>query len=282
MSISLMRVEQGPEMLDFTKLRSVEESEFSAINNAIDYCRKYGNRHTVRLVRAEKIRFDGTRSNLADCPDALLPVAIGEAQVSFVSFLLMWRMFLDHARHDLSERFGGKSSTEYVAFEVATHSLFDHHPGYRLIDGLRNYVQHVGMPELDYKVSRREGGPGEAPLVAEVSVVLRRDGLLHLLRSRGGHRKLREDLSSSPATLPIVDLVQDGMVAFEVLVEHLASVDSPELKMHVERLRDILAETHPGIPMIGDLSDVNPAEGGSMKLTRFDDLFQFILNYDLR
>ncbi len=70
------------------------------------------------------------------------------------SFTFLWRLFFDHTFRDLSQRFG-KESRQYQSITYAANRAFDTHFGYRLIDALRNYVQHNAMPPLSITSNRQ-------------------------------------------------------------------------------------------------------------------------------
>ena len=255
-------------------------TELQEIREAIAFTRTYARRYTVQLVFSGRATFDQALAKLHQpLSDMATKSAAEELVVALVTFLMMWRLFLDQSRHDLSERFGDQS-LNFTKFIDATRTAYDNHPGYRLVEGLRNYVQHVGMPDLDISTNSRQGNSGELPIVVEASVVLRREGLLEYLRKYGGQRILRQDLEQQSSPLPVIELLDDAMRAFEELVRFLIDIDSPDLISHLERIKALADEAAPGAAWLVDLGGVTQA-GGSIGMIRFEDLYEFFPILDL-
>jgi hypothetical protein len=62
-----------------------------------------------------------------------------------INLLTSCRLYLDHIRHDLNSIFGkGAGATKMVVQE--TNNQYDAKLGYRVMEALRNYVQHRGLP----------------------------------------------------------------------------------------------------------------------------------------
>jgi hypothetical protein len=256
-----------------TEIREVGDTELDEIQEAIKVVRARARPYTVQLVRTAWTTFDQTVVRLhGPLPGTTARVISSEIEVALVTLLLMWRLFLDHTRHDLSQRFG-KPSSEYEKFETATNTAYDDHAGYRLLEGLRNYVQHVGMPGLHATANRRVGKAGEPAVVTDVTIVLPRDRLLAYLRSSGGQRLLRQDLEQGTDPLPILDLLKDAMQAFEELVQVLIEIDSPKLMQSLRKIKSLFDEATPGMAALADFSNYT-RNGGSLTLTRFDDLYE--------
>ena len=62
-----------------------------------------------------------------------------------VNLLTACRLYLDQTDHGLSSLFG-KSSPEFDNVKRFKNELYDKHWGYRLMEALRNHVQHSGLP----------------------------------------------------------------------------------------------------------------------------------------
>jgi hypothetical protein len=72
-----------------------------------------------------------------------------------VNFLTTARLYIDHALHGLSQTCGKDSSISLAAKQAAVRE-YDAFFGYRVMDALRNYVQHRGLPTyaISFKGSR--------------------------------------------------------------------------------------------------------------------------------
>jgi hypothetical protein len=175
----------------WTEIREVDSTELTEIEGAISFARQYAQRYTVRLVYSGKAAFDQAFAKLHQpLPGSAAQMAADEIEVALVSFLLMWRLFLDQTRHDLSQRFGDQSA-EYNQFKTAASAAYDARPGYRFVEGLRNYVQHVGMPGLRSSSVRRHGEANDPAIVTDATVVMPRESLLEYLRQSGGQHQRR-------------------------------------------------------------------------------------------
>ncbi|SLK17327.1 MULTISPECIES: hypothetical protein [unclassified Paenibacillus] len=71
-----------------------------------------------------------------------------------INLLTTTKLYLDQAKHDLNSVFMGASTT----FTELTRIEYDKVLGYRVLEALRNYVQHRGLPIhiLNYNVFRNE------------------------------------------------------------------------------------------------------------------------------
>jgi len=61
-----------------------------------------------------------------------------------VNLLTSCRLYLDQTAHGLSSHFG-KESDQLLAIKAFKNKLYDTHWGYRLMEALRNHVQHAGL-----------------------------------------------------------------------------------------------------------------------------------------
>jgi hypothetical protein len=78
-----------------------------------------------------------------------------------VNLLTSLRLYLDQTDYGLSRMFGNPSG-ELDAIKNFKSSLYDSHFGYRLLEALRNHVQHCSLPvsEIVFKHDRQETKEG--------------------------------------------------------------------------------------------------------------------------
>ncbi len=71
-----------------------------------------------------------------------------------INLLTACRLYVDQTRHHISRIFG-KISTQFQDVIDQFAEQYDKHLGYRVMDALRNYVQHKGLPlhEIKYSMS---------------------------------------------------------------------------------------------------------------------------------
>lgn len=171
--------------------------------------------------------------------------AVGER---LMSFLLVWRMALDHLAKDTSSRFG-KDSKQWEAFEASRKQAHKSHFGYRVVDAMRNLVQHQEKPPLAYSLLRspctcdRCDGQHED---LDLEVRLSKDWLL----SNQCPRMLKQDLIAMERNDIDVRVAVDGsMAGIEDILYAMAMVNDEALG-HLARLVAIFGETEPHIPLI--------------------------------
>ena len=84
-----------------------------------------------------------------------------------LNFMMSVRTFLDHMETHV-KRMYGKNSSETDLFKNLTSTEFDSKFSYKFMYKLRNYVQHCGMPPINYSKSKvLEGGIPHASITAE-------------------------------------------------------------------------------------------------------------------
>lgn len=141
-------------------------------------------------------------------------IALNYARL-FLNILTMFRSFLDHTETSLARKYGHESPQK-KGWKQKVSRVYDSSFHYRLMYGLRNYAQHVGMPPLHISVGQdRED---EVRLRIELS----RDELLKERDVWNG--KLRADLSSAPAVIPVIDLLNSWHASVENIGQYLLSL----------------------------------------------------------
>jgi len=131
-----------------TFVRCVTAAEVEQIIKAASFCRKYATIPTHRLLSSSFRVWQQTFDRAANAKRGEWNPALAEDLLgAFVGWLLIWRLVLDQAAHDLSSRFGNDSE-QLTKFRLSTHNAYDSSRPYRVVDALRNLVQHRGMPSL--------------------------------------------------------------------------------------------------------------------------------------
>jgi hypothetical protein len=80
-----------------------------------------------------------------------------------INLLTTCRLYLDQTPHSLNALYGD-NSTQKESFISATNQEYDTKLGYRVLEALRNYVQHRGLPiqGLGHNLKRPDGIDGPA------------------------------------------------------------------------------------------------------------------------
>ena len=143
-----------------------------------------------------------------------------------VNLLTASRLYLDHSAHALSGLFGDGSS-EVLDVEKKKNELYDCVFGYRLMEAMRNHVQHRGLPVhiISFESTRVEGRDVEcfevtvAPKLEVQSLVVDGDfkkKVLEEAKSRGDEIDLRLAIREYVASLREVYEKVRGMASDRV------------------------------------------------------------------
>jgi hypothetical protein len=131
-----------------TFVRCVDANEAEGIEAAARFCRKYATLPTYRLLSSSFRVWHQTFSRAVNAERNEWNPALAEDLLgAFVGWLLIWRLVLDQAEHDLSSRFG-RNSDQQTQFRLARNEAYDSSQAYRIVEALRNLVQHREMPSL--------------------------------------------------------------------------------------------------------------------------------------
>ncbi|HVI69782.1 MAG TPA: hypothetical protein VM581_05005 [Magnetospirillaceae bacterium] len=273
MATSLLRSDPGSDPNKWAYVRDLDDAEVEVLRIAVEHCRKYARRVPIQLVYAGRRSFDDAVAALSSVSGLVGPTLAQNVEVAFVAFLLLWRLCLDHLRADLTTRFGD-TSDRFRDFEKATNDCYDTSASYRLIEGLRNFVQHVDMPGIHFTRSKRLGRlPGEPAVVSELQMVLPREALLAWKKCP---RLLRLDLQADSSPIPVVGLLDEAMAAFQNLVNKVAELDEPALRQHLAVIRRLVDEVAPAQPIVGDITNLHADRPSTFSLILFDDLLPFV------
>jgi hypothetical protein len=260
----------NPESTIFT--RCLEADEVESIKEAIGFCRKNVLSPTYRLLYGaySSWRLAVDTSSKSDARHQL--PALSESLLgSLIGWLLIWRLIIDQSDHEMSQRFG-KNSDERAKLKQAKRDAYDQHQGYRLAEALRNRVQHQEMPPLNLSHSNRlDSSSGN--VVTEISYGF---PVSWLLDSDKCPRTLREEFASTPdAIISAPAMADDAMVGMQSVLLTLAVINIPEFTRHVNRLRKLFSEVHPGVPVLLHPGD-NPEVSVQIKMQRMDDLLMIV------
>jgi hypothetical protein len=222
-----------------TFVRCVDADEAEQITAAATFCRKYATMPTHRLLASSFRVWKQTFDRIANAKrDEWQPALTEDLLGAFVGWILIWRLVFDQAEHDLSSRFGSDSE-QLTQFRLARKAAYDASRGYRVVEALRNLVQHREMPslhlnrteELDQATSQR------------VSRVSYKFSVSDLLNSPKCPATIKKEFGGNPGTeLELPDLIDEAMTALNPVLLELTKISTPELITYVNLLRRIFAE----------------------------------------
>ena len=228
-------------------IRCLADAEFEKIKAAAMFCREYVLSPPSRLLISSYQIWRNIITQADGQAPGLLPFeSSNELQSAFVGWLLIWRLVLDQADHNICRRFG-KESNERLLLGQARRDAFDVHRGYRVVEAMRNLVQHREMPPFNLNRNRqldRQSGQ----VVNNIEVVF---PVSWLLESSKCPAKIKSEFKDSSAeVLSMIDIVDDAMSGFHEVFLTLVRINHPEMMESVNLLRQIFGEAHPGLPVL--------------------------------
>lgn len=199
-----------------------------------------------------------------------------ELESAFIGWLLIWRLVFDQLDYNISMRFG-KESRERSMFKGARSKAYDTHQGYRVVEAMRNLVQHRDMLPLKATRTRRLD-PQSGKVVRGVEFTF---PVSWLLESTKCPAKIKAEFEETPAiSLDMINIADDAMAGFQQVFVTIVKINHPEMQDSVNLLRQIFGEAHPGLPIL--LRIKRPDAGARMKggvqfeIERIDDLLRIV------
>jgi hypothetical protein len=178
---------------------------------------------------------EGWARELGPMPESLISEPL-------VAFLLTWRMTLDQLASGVSDRFGS-NSLQWEALTTARHRAYDRSSSYRVVEFMRNRVQHQQMPPIS--CSRIRSPEGDRPRLA-VTVPA-----AWLLESSNCPRLLRADLTRSKiTTIDMNSVISEAFQAFEDVLRALFLVEDTCAPRYLEAYQELAEETAPAAPVV--------------------------------
>jgi hypothetical protein len=258
-----------------TFVRCVDADEAEQIKVAASFCRKHATMPTYRLLNSSYRVWRQTFDRVANAKKGeWQPALMEELLGAFTGWLLIWRLVLDQAAHDLSSRFG-KSSEQLTRFRLATSAAYDTSIAYRVVDALRGLVQHRAMPSLlmnrTEELDRTTG--------QQVTKVSCRFPVSDLLNSPKCPATVKRDFRDKPeAELELPAFIDEAMTAMNSVLVELVRISVPELTTYISQLRKVFEEAS-GMPMLLRAKQPSPgsrADGLNIEMEPLHDL-QFLV-----
>lgn len=143
-----------------------------------------------------------------------------------VNLLTSCRLYHDHTDHGLSQLFG-KSSAELTSIKKFKKELYSSYRGYRLMEALRNHVQHFGLAaqSITWNFVRSEGKGG--PDYMEFSVYPQAS-LTILAENRKFRKNVLMEMQEDGEQIDLRGPLREYMSCFVVLHSKLRDVISQE------------------------------------------------------
>ena len=228
-------------------IRCLDDAEFEKIKAAVMFCREYVLHPPSRLLISSYQIWRNIIARVAEQATGRLPFELSnELQSAFVGWLLIWRLVLDQADHNICRRFG-KESNERLLLGQARRDAFDTHQGYRVVEAMRNLVQHREMPPFNLSRNRqldRQSGQ----VLKNIRVVF---PVSWLLESSKCAAKIKSEFkNNSSEMLSMIDVVDDAMSGFHEVFLSLVKINHPETLYSINLLRQIFGEAYPGLPVV--------------------------------
>jgi hypothetical protein len=129
----------------------ISQEQFEALQNSITFLSQMTNveeKFDITLENMLELEQEFVSRAAQNMMFRLPPVPLVEIQTimnrRFVNLLTACRLYLDHTDHHMSALFGSTSEERRTIQEFRS-KLYDQHFGYRVMESLRNYVQHRGL-----------------------------------------------------------------------------------------------------------------------------------------
>lgn len=221
-------------------IRDVGEAELADIDAAVHSLRQFRRRvspfemlfNNGRELRRYAVWTNGTTDGKANLAQVPLEHVAFEYNRLLLNYLASCRLFLDFTTHEL-EQIGKASATSL--FRDATAHAYDSSFAYRLLDQLRNYAQHRGLPVASVVFANHEGKP------ATCEVALSRDELLADAKMK---KSVRDELKSQPELIPLPELVSEYQKLIEGIDACALAAFIPEHQAAYKRIEALWLEVH--------------------------------------
>ncbi len=262
-----------------TFVRCVSADEAGQISESVSFCRKYGTTPTHRLLGSSFRVWQQTYERIASMKRGEWQPGVAEDLLgAFVGWLLIWRLVLDQAEHDLSSRFG-KGSDQLARFRLAKRNAYNASTAYRVVEALRNHVQHREMPSLTLKRNETLDHATRLPKMI-ISYCFPVSALLDSPKCPATIKKEFRDTPDLEFNLP--DIVDQAMTAIKPVLIELIEISIPELIIHITRLRVLFSEAS-GTPLLLRAEPAVDHKPGSIefKFVELHDLQFLIQNFPM-
>lgn len=128
-----------------------------------------------------------------------------------VNLLSACKLYLDHSMHHLSNIYGEKSEHTETIKKIKSEE-YDSKLGYRVMEALRNYVQHRGFPIHEWTYMRKRIERQD------------KDQLLYTLTPFINIRELREDQKFKRSVLTEIEKVGDKIDSKPLVREYISGI----------------------------------------------------------
>ena len=233
-------------------IRCLDDAEHERIAAAAAFCGQYVLNSPSRLLSSShRILRDITERINSQSAQHLSFELFDEFQSGLIGWVLIWRLVLDQADHNVSGRFG-KESDERSLLKQARNDAYDAHQGYRVVEAMRNLIQHRELPPFSINLSKQlHQQTGQVVSKFEVTFPVS-----WLLESSKCPAKIKNEFSNGPhGLLNLNDIVEDAMAGFKRVFVALTKINQPDLLESITLLRRILARRILVFRSSCDLSD---------------------------
>jgi hypothetical protein len=228
-------------------LRPLSDGEVDALSAAYEHFVRGREQPEVKqLFEAYQAWRGAPRAAASLTSTGPLPMEIVEK--ALVTFLLVWRMTLDHLARAISSRFG-KESRQFEAYTASRRRAYDTYFGYRVVESMRNLVQHQEKPPLEQTLERhaytcKKCGQ-EHDDVRDLSVTLSPAWL-----RKGCSATLKRELDElNTDSIDMRVAVEESMRGFENIL-HAVLLSTHDGPAHRAALVNVFEETSPDYPVL--------------------------------
>lgn len=246
-------------------VRPLEQHEFDVLSEAAGAARLYLFSNAFLLTYDAEVKvYAAIETVLNSGAVRFRPLA--DLPESYVAWLLLFSMTLDHWEGEINSRYGS-ASPESTARITATNTAYDGHSGYRFASGARDRVAHRRLPDIGANPSRYAVDDGQIDHGGTVTV-----GTAWLREWASCPRLLKNDLAVAPDRLELAPLVADAMEGLEEVRRTAEPLVFPEAPSALRCLRQLAAEAAPDTPCLLRLREEKPDGALAIELVPLHDL----------
>lgn len=259
----------APRRFHLESVRELTDAEYEQFTEATAYLNEsvLGPQEMLRIISTNLSEVDAFRTEMlarAERGESVRTTRPDTRELNrrVVNYLTSMRLFLDHTSKRLKRQYG-KSSSQLAAFDAARTSAFDGSAAYRIVDELRNHVQHRGMPVHSAGVTSELTGGRDGPARHALTIMTEVDTLL---RDCEGWKHSKPDLNARRPSFDVTALLPQVTGHLAAIYHAAAAAERPHMIDVGLRVLALLREalSDGGVPCVAELEPT--ATGGTLHM----------------
>jgi hypothetical protein len=227
---------------NFTVIKELSDDETKNYDNLIRYIELFD--FILNVTKSFVINFEeyesvknqvlmGNRSTMLDKYNIIVTVQ---------NLLSSFRGYIDTFAHTLSQEFA-KDSDIFIFFKAAKSERFDACKSYRLIEAIRNYSQHVGVPIDSLRTSYKENNR-QLELIIKRSTITESD-FLSKKKAKDIEENFEEEIDLNVHLMVMMgelSLIHDKVIEHIIDEDRISEINGIKTKLQEEGSSLLLLE----------------------------------------